>query len=56
MEMFFITIIFLGFCVTVVAVTSGHAQISALAIRVLGKLSKAEPPQGKKDDEPKEDK
>lgn len=53
MEMFFMTIIFLGFCVTVVAVTSGHAQISALAIRVLGKLSKAEPPHVKqKDDSP----
>ena len=45
MELFFVTIIFLAFCITIIALSAKHAGISKQAIRKLvglGKLSRGE--------------
>lgn len=39
-DQFFITIIFLAFCITIIVLNSKREDIAALGIKTLGKLSK----------------
>jgi hypothetical protein len=56
MELVVITIIFLAFCITIIALNSQDTIISELAIKMLGKLSKALLPSPKSDDDDKKPK
>ncbi len=40
MESFFITVMFLAFCITVIALTTQNLRISLIAIKTLGKFLK----------------